>query len=209
MYIRILGNIGVGKTTLMNRWTEEARDMGLVPIQVDEITDPYWLSRLQSHPEVVAPYMQAHMQLSQLMAEKVAWKQARDCHECHESVVVFNDYGSCSVFSKVLEARGMLNTSDFIYDIYRRLTVAGGMSATCCVYLTLPVPQLLGRIRERGRSSERWIDEDYLKAIDDGYREQVSQLEKLGIPVIMLDMGAAVHGHTLSSVLSEFVKVSW
>ena len=156
-YIVVAGNIGVGKSTLVQLLCQR---LGWQPYFEPVAQNPYlsdfyqdmaaW--SFQSQVFFLSHRLRIHLDLS------------------HASGSVMQDrsvYEDAEVFALNLHLQGYLNQRD--YDTYRALylTLAEFLPPPdLVVYLRASVPTLLHRISQRDRSYERTISPEYFKPIE-------------------------------------------
>lgn len=176
LHITIAGNIGVGKSTL-----------------VDVLSNAFgW----QPYYEVVAdhPYLEDYYRdrerwgfHSQIWFLCQRYEHHLEIHDTPISVIqdrsIYEDY---EVFVKGLLEQGILSHRDF--RTYRRLFQALTLSLTpptLLIYLRASVPTLIKRIATRDRPSEREIPSRYLEHLNQRYEDWLRRFEVC--PVLAID----------------------
>jgi len=156
-YIAVAGNMGVGKSSLV-RWLCSHYDL-----------DPFF------EPHADNPYLADfygnmgqwafHSQLFFLIRRFKHHKQL----EGHARPVVQDRtiYEDAEVFAAHLHAAGHISDRDWgtYRDLYESLR-AELRPPDLMVYLRCPMPTLQRRIRERGRSFEKGLPAEYLRALE-------------------------------------------
>ena len=163
-FVAVAGNIGVGKSTLVNMLCET---MGWQPFYEPVTENPY-LADFYADMDVWAFHSQifflphrlrSHFQLSMHPGSVI---QDRSLYEDAE------------IFAKNLYMQGHMQMRD--YQTYRDLyeTVTQFLPPPdLVVYLRASVPTLLDRISHRGRDYERTISAEYLGGLNDLYEDWI------------------------------------
>jgi deoxyadenosine/deoxycytidine kinase len=174
-YIVIEGNIGAGKTTLVNRL---AQDIDARKV-LEQYADNPFLPKFYNKPDkysfqlelsfLAARYHQLHKELSN-----------RDLFQPR----TLADY---YFVKSLIFAKATLSDDEFkLYQslfsiIHKQLPVPD-----LYVYLHLSTERLLEQIKERGRPYEQHITGDYLSSIQKGYFDFFKQ--QLNFPVVIVDV---------------------
>jgi len=156
-YIVVEGPIGVGKTSLAQRLSDEFGSSLLLE-QVDE--NPF-LERFYQNPREAALSTQLHFLLQRT-------KQLQDFKQADIfSPVRVADF---LIEKDRLFAQVTLNASEYeLYEqIYSHMTIDAPIP-DLVVYLQAPIEVLLQRIRKRGRGYERLIESAYLEQLNEAY----------------------------------------
>ncbi len=180
MYIAVAGNIGCGKTTLVEKLTQR---YGWKPFY-ENINNPYlddfykdmitWSFKLQIG----------------FLANKVT--QMRQMSE--ESCTVIQDrtvYEEAEVFVRNLRNMALMSERD--YQTYMRvynLMVEKKTRPDLLIYLRGSVESLVGQIKKRGREYEQNIQTDYLESLNELYNNWIENNydgNKLTIDIDNLD----------------------
>ena len=159
-YIIIAGNIGAGKSTLVEHL---CREMGWKPYFEPVSENPYLedfysdMSRWGFHSQLffLADRMRMHRELQELGGSVV---QDRSIYEDAE------------IFARNLFLQGHMSKRD--YETYRRIYTAATellQGPDLLVYIQASVPSLLQRIARRGRDFESSIPETYLTQLNGLY----------------------------------------
>ncbi len=194
-FVAVAGNIGVGKSTLVNMLCET---MGWQPFYEPVTENPY-LADFYADMDVWAFHSQifflthrlrSHFQLSMHPGSVI---QDRSLYEDAE------------IFAKNLYMQGHMQMRD--YQTYRDLyeTVTQFLPPPdLVVYLRASVPTLLDRISHRGRDYERTISAEYLGGLNDLYEDWIDNFTMcpmLAVPADDLDYVA--HPGHLRLVVSK------
>ena len=156
-YIVVEGPIGVGKTSLAQRLSDEFGSSLLLE-QVDE--NPF-LERFYQNPREAALSTQLHFLLQRT-------KQLQDFKQADIfSPVRVADF---LIEKDRLFAQVTLNASEYeLYEqIYSHMTIDAPIP-DLVVYLQAPIEVLLQRIRKRGRGYERLIESAYHEQLNEAY----------------------------------------
>ena len=156
-YIAVEGPIGVGKTSLAQRLSDEFGSTLLL----EHVDDNPFLERFYQNPREAALSTQLYF-LLQRTKQLQEFKQA-DIF----SPVRVADF---LIEKDRLFAQVTLNASEYeLYEqIYSHLTI-DAPKPDLVVYLQAPVEILLQRIRKRGRGYERLVETAYLEQLNEAY----------------------------------------
>ncbi len=156
-YIVVEGPIGVGKTSLAQRLSDEFGSSLLL----EQVDDNPFLERFYQNPREAALSTQLHFLLQRTRQ--------------------LQDFKQADIFSPVrvadfliekdrLFAQVTLNSSEYeLYEqIYSHMTIDAPIP-DLVVYLQAPIEVLLQRIRKRGRGYERLIESAYLEQLNEAY----------------------------------------
>ncbi|MGQ9834028.1 MAG: deoxynucleoside kinase [Candidatus Villigracilaceae bacterium] len=164
-FIAVAGNIGVGKSTLVEKLSAE---LGWEPFYEPVMENPYLadfyadMSSWSFHSQIffLAHRLRLHHELAK-----------------HSNSVVQDRsvYEDAEIFARNLYLQGHIQPRD--YQTYRQLyeTVIEFLPPPdLVIYLRATVPTLLKRITKRGRTYERTIAPDYLVSLNNLYEEWIS-----------------------------------
>lgn len=180
-FIAIAGNIGVGKSTLVNMLCER---LGWEPFFEGVIDNPY-LADFYADMRAWA----FHSQLFFLS------RRLRDLHDLmnHPKTVVQDRsvYEDAEIFAKNLYRQGLIakrdwNTYRELYEVLTQLLPPPDL----VVYLQASVPTLTQRIAQRGRDYEKSIAPEYLGQLNALYEEWIANFSvcpTLVVPADRLD----------------------
>lgn len=156
-YIVVEGPIGVGKTSLAQRLSDEFGSTLLL----EHVDDNPFLERFYQNPREAALSTQLYFLLQRT-------KQLQDFKQADIfSPVRVADF---LIEKDRLFAQVTLNASEYeLYEqIYSHLTI-DAPKPDLVVYLQAPVEVLLQRIRKRGRGYERLVETAYLEQLNEAY----------------------------------------
>jgi deoxyadenosine/deoxycytidine kinase len=159
-FLAIAGNIGVGKTELTTRLSQE---LGWVayyePVIQNPYLDPFYkdMPRWSFHLQIyfLSERFKAQVEISK---GSLPFIQDRTIYEDAE------------IFARVLHAQGSMTDVD--YDNYTSLfgvMVDFLRKPDVILYLKASPETLMGRIAQRGRESEKGIGIDYIRRLSDAY----------------------------------------
>ncbi len=163
-YITVAGNIGVGKSTLVNLLCQK---LGWQPFYEPEAHNPYLPDFYQDmaawgfHSQVffLANRLQIHRQIIR----------------CPGSVIQDRSlYEDAEIFANNLYLQGTLNARD--YETYRSLyqgLIEFLPPPDLVIYLRATPETLLGRISQRNRDYERGISREYLERLNELYEQWI------------------------------------
>jgi deoxyadenosine/deoxycytidine kinase len=160
MYICVTGNIGAGKSTLVERLSKDLH-LNILSEPVDD--NPY-LEKFYADPKPNALRLQLFLhyyrftQLYKVRQEPATPVISDRC--------IFDQL----IFSKMMIEDGMLEQSEFdlfwkLYDDMRPLIDRPDMT----IYIRNSVDNLMDRIHTRGRECEKGIPREYIKRLNDKY----------------------------------------
>ncbi|MBC8160780.1 MAG: deoxynucleoside kinase [Roseiflexaceae bacterium] len=176
--VTIAGNIGVGKSTLVQILAEEFGWQPYYELVADHpYLDDYYADRERwgFHSQIWF-LTQRYEQHQEIADTPVSVLQDRSIYEDYE------------VFVKGLLEQGIFSHRDF--RTYRKLFIALTRAITpptLLVYLHASVPTLLERINGRARSYEQAIPADYLEQLNRRYDEWVRKFELCPVMTIETD----------------------
>ena len=183
-FILVAGNIGVGKTSLAERlggrlgWLSGFETVADNPYLADFYDDMrQWSFHLQVF--FLGHRAQQHLTLAQ---------------QPHSAIADRSIYEDAHIFARVLRHMGNLSERD--YESYRHvyeLVVANLPRPDLLLYLTAPVPVLMGRIRQRARPIESGITADYLNLLDTFYDEWLAGFDLCPVLTIRTQQLDYVH----------------
>lgn len=159
-FLAIAGNIGVGKTELTTRLSQE---LGWVayyePVIQNPYLDPFYkdMPRWSFHLQIyfLSERFKAQVEISK---GSLPFIQDRTIYEDAE------------IFARVLHAQGSMTEVD--YENYTSLfgvMVDFLRKPDVILYLKASPETLMGRIAQRGRESEKGIGIDYIRRLSDAY----------------------------------------
>ncbi len=166
-FVAIAGNIGVGKSTLVELLCQK---LGWTPFYEPVTENPYLadfysdMSTWSFHSQIffLTHRLRAHQRLSQHPTSVI---QDRSVYEDAE------------IFARNLFLQGHIRPRD--YQTYRELyeiVIQFLPPPDLVIYLRASVPTLLARISRRGRDYERKIAPEYLESLNGLYETWISDL---------------------------------
>ena len=174
-FIAVEGNIGAGKTTFCELMADRLGSHTILEAFDDNPFLPYFYEDPERHAFSVELFFmtERHKQLQRELAQRNLFQS-----------LTISDY----IFTKtLLFARNNLNSEEF--RLFQRLFTILQTSFPApelIVYFHRPVSELLSNIRQRGRSYEQEIADDYLRNIERAYFDYFRTLS--GVPILILDV---------------------
>lgn len=183
-FVAVAGNIGVGKTTLVEKI---CRYLGWTPFFEPEVENPY-LADFYKDMQAWAFHSQIFFLTRRLRAHKKLL--AHDGYVVQDRTV----YEDAEIFAHNLYRQGQITDRDYqtYRDLYRVL-VEFLPPPDLVIYIRASVPTLVERIQKRGRDYEEEIQPAYLEQINalyEGWIEDYRLSPVLTIPGDQLDFVA-------------------
>ena len=176
-FITIEGNIGAGKTTLATLLSKHYN----AKLVLEEFADNPFLPKFYEKPEQYAFPLELFF-----MAER--YKQLQDMllQKSMFHQLTISDY----LFTKsMLFAKVTLSEDEFkLYQRLFEIVQQNLIQPEILIYLYAPVNKLQQNIKNRSRSYEQGIPDDYLQNIQDTYLQYLKQFP---VPTLFVDAGNA------------------
>ncbi len=202
--IGVIGNIGAGKSTLIDAFKQKPLSTQLMSVWPDK-TDEEQLHTFaeEFNPEVLDAFYKdpiKHAFTAQIeffngrLARQALIDRARGI--ILEDRTIFEDY---HIFGKAQKILGHLTEAEYLaYQRNYNLMMEKIDEPNLVVYLRADTQTLLKRIEERGRDSEKSISPDYLNLLNSLYEEFISRHVKC--PVLVID---AIEATNLEAYLQK------
>ncbi len=177
-FIAVAGNIGVGKSTLVQRLCEQ---LGWEPFFEGVVDNPYLADFYQD--------MQAWAFHSQVFFLSRRLHDLRRLMDFPQTVVQDRSvYEDAEIFAKNLYRQGFISDRDWqtyreLYQVLTELLPPPDL----VVYLNASVPVLLQRIAQRGREYEKNIAPDYLARLNILYDEWLADFALCPVLIVPAD----------------------
>lgn len=177
-FIVIAGNIGAGKTTLVEILSEK---MGFTPFYEPHEENPY-LADFYDDMKSWSYHSQVYFLTRRLKIHKELL-QAKGSVVQDRSV-----YEDARIFARNLFLQGDMSARDYrVYqDLYEMLVSLLPMP-NLIIYLRASVETLLERIAKRGRDYEAGISREYLGRLNGLYEEWMNNFEQCPVLIINSD----------------------
>lgn len=163
-FITIEGNIGAGKTTLANLLSKHFGSK----LILEEFADNPFLSRFYENPEQFAFPVELFF-----MAER--YKQLKEMLHTQDlfQQITVSDYlfTKCLLFAKINLPEEEFKLYQKLFDIINPQIVQPDL----LIYLHAPVSKLQQNIRNRNRTYEQSIPDDYLQNLQETYTQYIKQ----------------------------------
>lgn len=195
-YIVIEGNIGAGKTSLVNRLQEDFEAQSIL----EEFEDNSFLPKFYAEPTRYAFPLEMSFLASRFNQLK---KQLSETDLFRQTIVSDYMFAKCLLFSK-------LNLDEDEYALYLKLFEIINLQLRqpdLLVFLHNPVEKLQWNIANRGRKYEQQIPDDYLQKITESYHSYFRANSHLRI--LIMDCAAIDfaknedHYHNLKSMICK------
>ncbi len=177
LFIALAGNIGAGKTTYTRLLAEH---YGWQPYFEPVLENPY-LDDFYEDMERWAFQLQIYF-LAKRFQSQVAIQKSRQPVIQDRTI-----YEDVEIFAATLHKQGKMQTRDFrtYSDLFAEM-VAFLRTPDLVIYLKASPDELLERIRERGRPSERTIPRSYLEELNRAYEDWIRRYSSRH-PVLILN----------------------
>ena len=208
--IGIVGNIGVGKSTLSEAMQRSPLSNILLSALANtdddekvytfpESFDPHVLDAFYKQPKKLAFVAQIEF-LNGRLRRQHQIEQARGI--VLEDRTIFEDY---HIFGKAQKILGHMSEAEFIsYQNNYELMCEKIHEPDLVVYLRANVDTLIDRICKRGRDSEKSISRDYLELLNNLYETFISKFVKC--PVLVINCNNT--SHTAEDLNENFIKIA-
>lgn len=168
MHIAIAGNIGSGKTTLAEKL---AKHFGW-QAELESVENNPYLKDFYEDMEKWAFHLQIYFLNSR-------FTQIKKIRLNNQTVIQDRTiYEDAYIFARNLHKIGKLNQRDYdnylgVFDSMIKVVEAPDL----LIYLKADLPRLVERIQKRGRDYENAIRLDYLKTLNDHYRDWIESYD--------------------------------
>lgn len=194
-FLAIAGNIGVGKSTLVNMMCER---LGWEPFFEGVVDNPYLADFYAD--------MERWSFQSQIFFLSRRLRDLRHLMDFPKTVVQDRSvYEDAEVFAKNLYRQGFIHDRDWrtyreLYEVLTELLPPPDL----VVYLEASVPTLLQRIELRGRDFEKKIAPDYLAQLNGLYEEWIRNFNLCPVLVVPADrLNFVANGGHFDLILSK------
>jgi deoxyadenosine/deoxycytidine kinase len=194
-YIVIAGNIGVGKSTLVNLLCQR---LGWDPFYEPVTENPY-LSDFYQNMDAWGFHSQVFFLAHRLQIQHAVIK--------HNGSVIQDRsiYEDAEIFAKNLYRQGHISQRD--YETYQALYIAMNdflPPPDLVIYLQASVQTLLARISQRKRDYERSISGEYLAQLNDLYQEWINHFTLCPVLTIPADdLDYVAHSRHLDLIVQK------
>jgi deoxyadenosine/deoxycytidine kinase len=194
-FIAIAGNIGVGKSTLVDKLCARWNWQPFIERVVDNpyLADFYADMRAWAFHSQIFFLSQRLRDLRRLMDHATSVVQDRTVYEDAE------------IFAKNLHRQGLINARDWksYSELYNALTQLLP-PPDLVVYLKASVPTLLQRIAQRGREYEKKIAPEYLAQLNALYEEWIADFKLSPVLIVPADrLDFVANGAHLDLILQK------
>ena len=178
MYFSIAGNIGAGKTSLVELLSKH---YGWEAHFEDVIDNPY-LDDFYNHMERWSFNLQIYFLNSR-------FRQLKNFKNSDENFIQDRTiYEDAHIFAPNLHAMGLMNQRDFknyksIFELMESMVQAPDV----LIYLRSSIPNLVHKIHKRGREYENSISIEYLSRLNERYEAWISTYQKGKLLIVDVD----------------------
>ncbi len=169
-FVAIAGNIGVGKTTMTQLISKKLEwEAYYEPV----ITNPY-LDDFYKNMERWSFHLQVYFLSKRFEMQK---KIVENNISCIQDRTIYED---AEIFARTLYKNGSMTERDFenYQDLFKNMTYYL-QDPDLIVYLRADVDELVERIQQRGRESEKSIPKSYLQQLNDAYDNWIPRARKM------------------------------
>ncbi|MBI4667850.1 MAG: deoxynucleoside kinase [Elusimicrobia bacterium] len=201
-YIGIAGIIGVGKSTLT---VDLAQAMGFEPILEEVGGNPY-LERFYADMKSYAAIMQIWLLNHRFRQHKefVARISLGRVRGVIQDRTIWED----TIFARMLNQHPEKLITDLDYatylDLFDNMVLHELVYPQLLIYLDCTPHVAMERIRVRGRTMEKTITLDYLKALRDNYLQFLDEMEEAGVRILRLDWEKFLPTSEVVRLIHEF-----
>jgi deoxyadenosine/deoxycytidine kinase len=178
MHIAVAGNIGAGKTTLVELLSKH---YNWIPHYEDVEQNPY-LNDFYNDMQRWAFNLQIYFLNSR-------FNQIIDLRKSGKTVIQDRTiYEDAEIFAPNLHSMGLMSTRDFKnYKSLFDLMVSLIQPPDLIIYLRATIPTLVHQIQKRGREYENSIRLDYLKQLNERYEKWINSYTMGKLLIINVD----------------------
>lgn len=197
-YIAIEGNIGSGKTTLAQRFTES----GKLPV----LLEPH-----ENNPFLAGMYRDfSRWAFSTQVGFLYLRSRAFTEFAAHNDLFVVDRsiFADIYVFARAIYERGGMSADEFNFYLKWAdwFTKKEWGLPEVVVYLKCPTDVLLKRIKARGRGMESGIEPAYLDLLNRKHDEMIEQFKKDGIKVITIESDKVDYTLNADSIIARVIS---
>lgn len=170
LHIVVSGNIGVGKSTFIDKFVKSLVDYKIIEESV--IDNPY-LDKFYTNSNDFAYKLQVYMALDRYNKTKSLIKNKTESLTKNKSVIYIQERNILEdkVFAITNKQLNKINLADYntlnmLYDVFKPNIIFPDI----VIYLDTDTDKCMERIKKRGRNCEKMISYDYLDKLNDNYR---------------------------------------
>lgn len=194
-FITIEGNIGAGKTTLAQLLSRHFKSR----LILEEFADNPFLSKFYENPKQYAFPVELFF-----MAER--FKQLKELLQQQDlfKELTISDYlfTKCLLFAKVTLPEDEFRLYQRLFDIIHQQLLQPDL----LIYLHAPVQKLQSNIRQRNRSYEQNIPDQYLEQLQETYTSYIRQQATRTLIVDVTHADFLQHDHHLQTIIDALDK---
>lgn len=182
-FIAIAGNIGVGKTTMTKLISEK---LGWQAFYEPVIENPY-LDDFYEDMSKWSFHLQVYFLSKRFEIQKMVFENNISCIQDRTI------YEDAEIFARTLHKQGFMNDRDFnnYQELFKNMTYYL-RAPNLIVYLRASLDELLLRIQQRGRESEKTISPEYLGELNHAYEKWIPRAKKI-TQVLVIDTNYYTH----------------
>ena len=170
MRVSIVGNIGCGKSTLLTKLENDGKNVVFEPV-----------SQWTALPEF---YKNQHKWALALQIQILDSFVINPCNN-YDVIVERSPWESLNIFAQYLANKNIL--SEIEMNILRSINQKIGWTPDVYIYIDTSPKKCMERVKVRGRECEGSVDIEYIKELDDLYKDNILSLDMMGHIVYKID----------------------
>ena len=171
MLIEILGIIGVGKSTLMEKFSNSYIKIN-EPVKENPYLEDFYLELQSGDYKCLRtiPLMEIYLQNKRYYELTKVGSENKN---------IVTDWGYPEVFAKILYDMKLISNRD--YDTFKLVVQNTRVESDLIFYLSMSPEQALKNIKARNRECERGITKEYLTNLDNNYLRILAEKDNVWV----------------------------